>query len=595
MAKGLRLAIGAVIVLFPMMLGWLFRSPWIIPLLGAVFVPLYLLGKAEAWKALTYTASRGVLIKAVPIIFAIQSVLVAVCYLIGVGIGALTHDRQMTWNLSSSDIGLIAAFALVMVPMTGLVAYAERPVAVSQTKAKSKAGGVGTSEAVWDDDSDFGTIARDITPDTFFDGWHFNRRDYTRSALTDIVDHKGEKPRREPKSASEAMITATEKRLGFRLPDTLREIYKVQDGGSLPTYFVPKYPDAPRTYDGWTTAFADDYNVLNPLKDLNSLYADYVEYDDPDDREATKHWIPGSQKLIIIAARTGYGTALDYRDGAEPGVLLFDHNAAEKEVMRFETFDAFLAACQELEFDYDRDRGNERKEVAYGKPPNPLDPDRFWATGSPGPGVTAEQWNKAGRNLGVVLPEALLPFFKASNGGISDFTVALAENDPEPADPLKIFPDGPYIQAGAFLKLEQWVSLATLSDRLDFIDERTPWRDLHAEPEKLIVISAAFDSALMLDYRQQTKGPAVISIPDLDDPTTAHAFSDVEAFLTRLRGFGIPKFEKTAEIGDERISTRLSDAESFWFIDDSRGPVEKATLDAFVERHGFQTFGLPSA
>ncbi|MEL6436692.1 MAG: SMI1/KNR4 family protein, partial [Pseudomonadota bacterium] len=501
------------------------------------------------------------------------------------------------WNVTGSDIGLITAFILLMVPMTGVIAFAERakPETLVTEKSDATKAPDNASQAVWDEDGDFGTIAREITPDTFFNGWHFSRRNSTGMALTDIVDHKGDKPKREPKQASEAMVAETEKRLGVKLPETLRNIYKVQDGGSLPTFFVPKRPDAPRTHDNWLTAFAYDYDVLNPLKDLRSLRDDYVAYDDPDDPEATQYWIPGSDQLILIAARTGYGTALDYRNGDEPGVLLFDQNEDEKELMRFESFDAFLAACHEIDFDEDLRDGDEPKEVAFGKPPNPLDPDRFWKAGSPGQGVTPEQWSKASAALDVSLPNDLLPFFKASNGGTSEYTVAIPAQDTGTDQPIQVFPDGPYIQPGTFLKLEQWVTLATLSDRLDFIDNRTPWRDLHDEPERLIVISAAFDSALMLDYRDGKDSPGVISIPDLDDPHANHVFPDVETFLTRLRQYGRPAFEEKNEIGDTRISTRLSNADSFWLPDDSIGPVERATIDAFIEEWGFQTFGLPTA
>ncbi len=470
--------------------------------------------------------------------------------------------------------------------------YAENParktMAITQTNSDPTSDGSATAS---DANGEFRTIARKITPRTFYRGWHFSRRNYTLHALTDVVDHQGNKPKRAPKRASEAMIVAAEQRLGVRLPRMLRDIYKVQDGGSLPTYFVARYPGAPRDFDGWVSAFAYDYDVLNPLSDLVRLHDDYVEHGDQEDPEQTAGWIPGAEKLIVIAWRTGYGTALDYRQGEEPGVLLFDHGSDSKEELRFPSFEAFLEACHEI--DFDDDARKERTEQAFGGPPNPLDADRFWEKGHSGDGVTPNQWAAAGRSLGVRLPAELLPFFKAANGGLSRFKVAVGEDGDPGSEILQVFPSGPYIEQGALLRLEHWVSLATLSDRLDFIDDRQPWGALHDDPEKLVVISAAFDSALLLDYRKDDDRPAVLAVADLDLPESAVAFPTVEDFLNRLRRFGNPAAEAKSEIGDPRISSRLSDVASFWVVDDAIGPVDPATVDAFIASWDFRTFGLP--
>lgn len=160
---------------------------------------------------------------------------------------------------------------------------------------------------------------------------------------------------------------------------------------------------------------------------------------------------------------------------------------------------------------------------------------------------------------------------------------------------MQVFPTGPYVYRGLFLRLEHWQSLATLSDRLDFIDDREPWRALYDHPDKLIVISAAFDSALLLDYRESDEQPAVLAISDLDLPETAIALPSVEDFLMRLRRFGIPAVEQKNDVGDPRISARLSDAASFWIADGATGPVDPSILGAFIATWGFQVYGLPEA
>lgn len=591
MAKAIRLAIGVLIILFPVLLGWYHRTPALIPLIGLIYVPLYFLGKAGSWALFEYTPSKGQLLKAVPSTFIVQSCLVGVFYLIGVGLAAIFTDRNIEWALTQIDLIWLVAFLFIALPLTALVPFLENPKRKSSNTLNHTAAGLNSSS----EDEDFYPIPRKITPETFYYGQHYSRRNYTSVALTDIVDHKGDKPIRAPKRASEAMIAAVEKSLGVRFPDTLRTLYKIQDGGSLPTYYVPKHAQARNTYEDWITAFASDYDDLKPLESLETLHTLYMynydpEYDDPEIKE---DWIPGSEKLIILTIRTGYGTALDYRESDMPGVLLFDMNEEEPELKRFESFDSFLNACREIEYEYER--ADVPADVAFGTPPDPLDPDRFWEKGNAGPGVTQKNWDDASQRLGAPLPQAFLPFFAAANGGKSIFKVALQDGENKTEDPLHIFPVGPYVYAGDFLKLEHWISLADLSDRLNFVDNYTPWRDLYNEPEKLIVFSAAFDSALLLDYRDNPDAPKILAIADLDKPDKVITFPTVENFLSRLRRYGRPDIAAKNEIGDNRISARLANTDSFWIEDESRAPLNPETLSTFLSDWGLTTFGLPDA
>lgn len=584
MAKGLRLFIGAIILVFPTLLGWYFRSPLLIPLLGALYVPLYFLGKTHAWQAISHLPSRNALLRAVPVTFAVQCVLVGVLYLIGLGLGTLFTDRAMAGGIAAQDIAWLGSVAVIALPISAFIVFTERDTA-TPVPARVK-----PNPEVSDKD-DFVALDREITPQTFYRGPHFSRPNYARTAMVDVLDHSGAKPKRAPKAASAAMLAQTEERLGVKLPQTLREIYLIQDGGALPTYFVPKYLGAPKTDEGWVSAFAHDYNDLRPLAQLASLYDDYIqdfdpEYSDPAEKDA---WIPSSEKLIILTARSGYGTALDYRSGPEPGVLLFDNNHSTPELKRFETFDEFFAALREINHGHKRPP---QKKVAYGTPPDPLDADRFWSKGNAGDAVTELQWENAGAALGVTLPSELLPFYKAADGGTSRYHVALAEKHDDP--PLHVFPKGPYVYAGLFCKVDHFISLATLSDRLDFVDGRTPWRMIFDNPERLIVISAAFDAAILLDYRKSDR-PAVLAVPDLDNPDSAIAFSSVKDFLSRLRLYGKPKPGDKNEIGDDRISARSSDTAGFWMPNTGRAPVDPTVVQAFIEQWDCSDHGLPKA
>lgn len=595
MAKPLRLFIGLIILILPAFFGWHYRNPMIIPILGAIYVPLYIFGKMGAWQALGAVPSRSAIIKALPLTFVIQSLLVGAFYLIGLGLGTLFAANDMAPALEAWDGLWLAAFAAVTVPMSIYIAYAERHIGT-----ENLTGAISQSEPTSDrvrqrDDEDFVIHDRIVTPETFYKGLHFSHRDAAGIALQKIVDYDGEKPKRAPKRASETMIAQAEVRLGVRLPETLRNIYRIQDGGGLPTYYVPKHDGAPLNYENWITAFADDYNDLKPLDMLMILQHDYDEHFDPeyDDEDDKKYWISGADKLVILTVRTGYGTALDYRRGPEPGVLLFDHgkDPGEMELATFDSFDTFLSSIREVESD-PRRNDPERQPKVFGGPPDPLDADGFWASGNPGPTITTDMWEKTGNALGVTLPAALYPFYKAADGGQSKFKVALAEDETE--SPHHPFPTGPYIKAGAFLRSELFISLATLSDRLDFIDNRTPWRDLFDHPDKLIVISAAFDKALLLDYRQGAE-PSVLAVSDLDDPDSAILFPSVDVFVARLRRFDVEKFAAKDEIGDARISSRRADTTTFWLEDDSRKPVSDEVAKAFIEKWGYTDHGLPAA
>lgn len=583
MARSLRLIIALFIVAVPAVFGWYSRSPLIVPLLGAVYVPLYFLGKAGAWQALGGGASRTALLRAVPLTFVVQCCLVGVFYLLGLGLGALMSEPASPAMLTARDLYWIIGFAALFVPLAGVIAHQERATVAPPSMPSE---GEGACE------DEFATVARRVTAATFYRGWHFSRPNYTRTALVNVLDHKGDKPQRAPKRASAAMIAQAEARLGVALPPSLRDIYSLQDGGGLPIYYVPKFAAAPKVYSHWVTAFADDYNDLKPLAQLSTLHDHYMEYFDPEysDPAEKETWLRGADKLVVLTARTGYGTALDYRKGETPGVLLFDNNADSPELMHFDSFDAFMAALHEVT-DTGSRRANAPRDKAFGTPPDPQDPDRFWSNGNAGAGVTAAQWAAAGDALGVALPDALLPFYEVANGGTSHYKVAVDKENP--AEPLHIFPTGPYVYAGQLSKVEHFATLATLSDRLDFIDGRTPWRELYDAPDKLIVISAAFDSALMLDYRNGD-APAVLAISDLDQPADQVVFPTVTEFLTRLRRYGVPKRDLRNEIGDERISARSSDATAFW-LDGAAPAVTEAELRAFTDQWGYTTHGLPAA
>lgn len=92
-------------------------------------------------------------------------------------------------------------------------------------------------------DGDLALSEVPVTVPTFFRGRHFSVSDHMEKALAGPVPQDGEKIARAPVAATDAMIAETESRLGVTLPDTLRSLYRLSDGGSLPSYWVPATAD----------------------------------------------------------------------------------------------------------------------------------------------------------------------------------------------------------------------------------------------------------------------------------------------------------------------------------------------------------------
>ena len=531
--------------------GWLKHSPLLVFLLAIVFTPSYIAGKWRVWKSASPSMAVGQKIRNILGSYCAQIFVAGIFFCIGLAFSAMAAPSAVIFDISAFDIHVLALLAVSQIILMPLIILLEQRHLgdVEDILQQAKDSGIIAHGAhvIGDDreeDDGFMLDPTPITVDSFFKGDHFSRRDYSRTAITDIVDWNNKKPFVAPRAATEDMIQEAEERLGFRLPETLRDIYKLQNGGYVGPLYVPLVENPRNNYDDWQCAFAHDYDVLMPLSDLSSLYDHHMayfdeDYDDVEDKEA---WISESEKLIVFAARTGYGTALDYRkDSNNPAIVFFDNNYGEREErerFHLESFDHFLSKLCLVEYDYG---GIDEEEVVFGDAPDPSDGDAFWSKGNVSEiPLTEADWHMAGEKLGVKLPVELFPFYTCANGGLSHFRVAVQNTNENNSAPLKIFAKGPYVSAGHFLKVEDWVSLGELSDRLEFHESLRPWKEIHENSEKLIVMSAAYEGAILLDYREGDENPRVVSFPDLFEPESAIRFDSVQDFLDRLRRYDFP-------------------------------------------------------
>lgn len=73
------------------------------------------------------------------------------------------------------------------------------------------------------------------------------------------------------------MIAAAETRLGVRLPDTLRALYRKLNGGYVGWLYVPLVPNPAPAYDDWRGAFSIDYSSLASLDELRTVAEHYSD------------------------------------------------------------------------------------------------------------------------------------------------------------------------------------------------------------------------------------------------------------------------------------------------------------------------------
>ena len=84
--------------------------------------------------------------------------------------------------------------------------------------------------------------------------------------------------------------------------------------------------------------------------------------------------------------------------------------------------------------------------------------------------------------------------------------------------------------------LEYVVTLTVLSDRIGFAPNEIPWSRKHSGPDRLVVLEADHDRAVLLDYRDRLDDPAVLVVNDLNRPLgEALRFERFGNLLTQLR------------------------------------------------------------
>lgn len=214
-------------------------------------------------------------------------------------------------------------------------------------------------------------------------------------------------------------------------------------------------------------------------------YADFTH--DPEDLPEN------AEHLIVLQARYGDMTLLDYSGGPPPRVLLVNYDKAPGEDpvdLAFDDFDQFFAA---LRGERDRLRTETPKRdlgPSMGEAPDDQWAGRFWGTSDPHafyrnavqrqdgtePRLAADDALVAATQdrLGLELPANLVALWRERNGGgVAARFVRFSEDAAVRDVEIMRFP----------VPLEHVVTLAMLSNRMEFAPNEIPWDRAHPGSE----------------------------------------------------------------------------------------------------------------
>lgn len=529
-AGALRLAAAMTVVVSLTAAGYLGRSPWIVVVATPALALLYALGKFRQWQAVWRAGGLRSIGLSVLATLPVQLVLGYVLYLIGRGLVSLFAPTPIA-AFGSGDflsvafmflIGLACSLAIIKLEGNAMELRDTRTAPVANQTAPP------TEEVELDMDPS------PLTPETFFQSPGYWRPDPLREAL----EGRGKRVAKPALAADDAEIAIAEERIGFRLPESLRALYRMLDGGYVGTLYVPLKIAPGPVYDDWRGAFSIDYSSLSPLKNLRTVRAHYEDFThDPDDMPAH------ADKLLVLQARYGDMTLLDYSRPGEPRVSIvdFDRNGDLADIT-FETFDDFFQALRRPKEETPRPFHRELfRSKPLGSLPRGGRATAFWGN-CHHPFVNMAKgrddgWQPKARadealieetqnQIGAKLPEVIKELWRARNGG----DVAYRFLDDGPDNELQLFEE--------LAPLEYAATLTKLSWRIDFAPGETPWHESIAEADKLVVLNAKRDALVLLDFRREGD-PSLLVVDDFGASgiDNARAFEDIEAFIGKLRKF----------------------------------------------------------
>lgn len=320
MLASLRLAMGVAIILGVGIFGFLGAPIWVLPILGVALMAALVIGR---WDVQTDMQNAGgpwswtidQLLSLAALI-----ILVAVIYLIGRGVWAIT---AMPAAQGSIWPGLLV-FSLVAIAFGQIIQWVEgrqppfRPGLPDDLSIEEAVQARYSAQAP-------NLEPRRLDPSEFWRGDHPAHAKDTPSLLT------------------EDQIAAEEARLNIGLPPKLRELYLLQNGGGQLDIWAPGNVPIRNWHKGWIKPFSGE-NDLRPLTQLSTL-SDLIDQNFQH-REGGKS-LPGGDRLLVLSNWYEEALLLDYRDRIWPRVGFVDFEGQdldgwEANTMWWDTFEDFF-------------------------------------------------------------------------------------------------------------------------------------------------------------------------------------------------------------------------------------------------------------
>lgn len=321
LSASLCLITGLLLLAGVLLAGFYGRSPWIILPLWLAFTVSFVIGRLKRWQLAIKQHGTHTLAKGIASTFISQLILVSLLYLVGLGLGTLLSGYNKLGTFGQYD--WIWAFSLGLFgAVAGLIiSRLEHQVKQSANEANSK------PETPFPD-FPIRILKAPITPETFF---------HSQTSEDD------------PAGLSDAEITAVETRLGIKLPDGLRALYRHQNGGYLSVMCItPPDKTPPFGIDDLLHPFSG-YNDLHACTELKTVWEGFLDFADPDDKENYGHLFEnGTDKMVLLAQWYQESLFLDYNQAGAPrvGYVDFDRQNWIEHTKWWPSFEAFFAALR---------------------------------------------------------------------------------------------------------------------------------------------------------------------------------------------------------------------------------------------------------
>ena len=316
LSGSLRLVTGLALLIGVIAAGYLGHSPLIIAPLSIAFTISFVIGRLKRWQAAIKQQGARTLAIGIWTTFMSQFLLVGLLYLIGLGLGALLSGYETLGTFGQGDwlwafwLGTFGAVGGLIISKLEHHPQIENELQTRQPRFPVR------------------ILETPVTPETFF----------KQSTSADQM-----------KSVSEAEITATETRLGVKLPDTLCAVFRQQDSGYLRLIGIPK-PDkaAPFDIDDLLNPFSG-YNKLHACTQLQTVAESFLSFADPEDEENYGSLFKnGTENMVLLAQWYLESLFLDYNQEGQPrvGFVDFDRENWLEQVIWWPSFDVFFAALR---------------------------------------------------------------------------------------------------------------------------------------------------------------------------------------------------------------------------------------------------------